>query len=117
MKKFLLALVLISFGAGAFAAVENPTEAMFKTWYGVKIKKVVKYWGQPTDIEYDQSQKKYKWLEHSTRYIPGTQYQKRVACERVLIVDVSGRVVFGKYNGTGCPFTTEGVKQWINPEF
>ncbi len=117
MKKLLILLIIITMGSGVYASVKHPMEEMFATWYGTKIKFAIKSWGNPTDIEYDQSQTKYIWSESSARYIPGTQFQKKVECDRILIVDTTGLIVYGKYKGEGCPFTTESVKKWNNPKF
>ncbi len=116
MKKSILALALILVGTGVYAQTIHPMDEMFKTWIGVKVKEAVKYWGNPSDIEYDQSQTKYQWKEVSTRFIPGTQFQEKTECERILIVDTTGLIVYGKYKGNGCPFTTEGVKKWNYPK-
>lgn len=117
MKKIIFALFCMCFlSLSAFAAANHPMDDMFKTWIGVPVKEVVKYWGNPTDIDYERGQTEYEWKEVSTRFIPGTQYQQKTECERKLIVDVSGTVVYGTFSGNGCPFTTEGVKKWNNPK-
>ena len=76
-------------------------DTMFKTWYETPIKEVVKYWGNPTDIDYKRGQTVYSWYEKSTRFIPGTMLQKKTECERRLIVDISGKVVYGTCIGFG----------------
>lgn len=116
MKKIILTLSLILAGTAVCATVEHPMDAMFKTWINTPVKEVVKAWGNPTEIDYKRGQTEYKWAESSARFIPGTQFQQKVECERKLIVNVSGEVVYGTFNGTGCPFTTEGVKKWNNPK-
>ena len=117
MKKIFLCLVIVSIlGAGAFAYGEHPMDKALQTWIGMKAKEVVKIWGNPTDIQYEQGQTKYIWEETQARFIPGTQLQKRVDCNRILIVDTSGRVVFAKFTGEGCPFTTESAKKYLNPK-
>ena len=117
MKKIFLCLVVFAIcGAGAFAYGEHPMDKALQTWIGMKAKDVVKIWGNPTDIQYEQGQTKYIWEETQARFIPGTQLQKRVDCNRILIVDTSGRVAFAKFTGEGCPFTTESAKKYINPK-
>lgn len=117
MKKIILTMFCIIITSTSVLAAVNPMEQMFETWYGEKAKTVIKSWGNPTEIEYNQGQTKYIWSEDSARFIPGTQYQKRVNCTRTLIIDNSGKVVFGKYTGEGCPFTTVGVEKWKNPKY
>ncbi len=116
MKKMMLLFVcVIAMGLYADAAANHPMYDMFQTWVGTPVKEVVKYWGNPTDIDYERGQTEYEWKEVGTRFIPGTQYQQKTECERKLIVDVSGVVVYGTFSGDGCPFTTEGVKKWNKP--
>lgn len=115
MKKFLLTITVLFFGISCIAATEHPMDTMFKTWYNTPVKEVVKAWGNPTDIDYQRGQTVYKWEESSSRYIPGTQFQHKTECERKLIVDISGKVVFGTFDGNGCPFTSESVKKWNKP--
>lgn len=116
MKKIFLVAFISLIGSYTFAAANHPMDEMFKTWIGTPIKEVVKYWGNPTDIDYERGQTEYEWKEASTRFIPGTQYQEKIECERKLIVDVSGTVIYGTFKGNGCPFTTEGVKKWNKPK-
>lgn len=115
MKKSIVFTVLILAANTAIAAVEHPMDTMFKTWTGTPIKQVVKAWGNPSDIDYKRGQTVYTWKEESARYIPGTMYQHKTECERKLIVDISGKVVLGTFEGNGCPFTTDGVKKWNKP--
>ena len=117
MKKAVLFLVTVIFcGACAFAYGEHPMDKAMQSWIGMKAKEVVKIWGNPSDINYEQGQTKYIWEETQARFIPGTQLQKRVDCNRILVVDTSGRVVFAKFTGEGCPFTTESAKKYVNPK-
>ena len=117
MKKSILFIIIgILLGAGVFADPEHPMDKALQTWIGTKAKEVVKTWGNPTKIEYEQGQTKYIWEDSQARFIPGTQLQKRADCNRILIVDTSGRVVFAKFTGEGCPFTTESAKKYINPK-
>ena len=117
MKRiFLFLVVVFILEAGAFAYGEHPMDKALQTWIGMKAKDVVKIWGNPTDIHYEQGQTKYIWEETQARFIPGTQLQKRVDCNRILIVDTSGRVAFAKFTGEGCPFTTESAKKYLNPK-
>ena len=115
MKNFIFIVCFLISSSVAIAAVEHPMDIMFKTWIDTPIKDVVKVWGNPTDIDYKRGQTEYKWEEEGSRFIPGTQYQQKIECERKLIVDVSGKVVYGTFSGNGCPFTTEGVKKWNKP--
>ena len=115
MKKYLLSAILILTGLTAVAAIDHPMDTMFKTWIGTPVKEVIKYWGNPSDIDYKRGQTVYKWEEANDRYIPGTMFQQKTECERILIVDISGKVVYGYFEGNGCPFTTEGVKKWNKP--
>ncbi|MGN0014689.1 MAG: hypothetical protein ACI37T_04655 [Candidatus Gastranaerophilaceae bacterium] len=115
MKKILLTAILLA-GSYAIAAGNHPMDEMLKSWIGTPINDVIKYWGNPNDIEYERGQTEYEWKETSTRFIPGTQYQEKTKCERKLIVDVSGTVIYGTFEGNGCPFTTEGVKKWNKPK-
>ena len=112
MKKYIYSLVIFALGAGVYASAEHPMDTMFKTWVDTPIKEVIKVWGNPTDIDYKRGQTVYTWEDESTRYIPGSMFQRKVECERKLIVDISGRVVYGTFEGNGCPFTNEGVKKW-----
>lgn len=116
MKKFLLlTLIILSAGLAALATGEHPMDTALATWVGTKARDVVKIWGQPTDIQYEQGQTKYIWAEEKARYIPGTQYQKKYECNRIFIIDTSGRVVYTKFTGNGCPFTTESANEYSNP--
>lgn len=115
MKKFIMSFLVVFIGISVNAESEHPMDTMFQTWYGTPIKEVIKYWGNPTDIDYKRNQTVYKWEESSERYIPGTQFQRKLECERKLIVDVSGKVIFGSFDGNGCPFTSEGAKKWTKP--
>lgn len=114
MKKIALFLLIFA-GAAVYAEIEHPMDAMLKTWYDTPIKEVVKYWGNATDIDYKRNQTVYSWEESTERYIPGTQFQRKLECERKLIVDISGKVIFGTFEGNGCPFTAEGAKKWAKP--
>lgn len=114
-KSILLIIIAVLCGAGVFAYGEHPMDKALQTWIGMRAKEVVKIWGDPSTIEYEQGQTKYIWEETQSRFIPGTQLQKRVDCNRILVVDTSGRVVYAKFTGEGCPFTTESAKKYINP--
>ena len=115
-RKILYTTIFFFGITAALSAAEHPMDTMFKTWIGTPIKQAVKTWGQPTDIDYQRGQTVYKWQESSARYIPGTMFQEKTECERKLIVDISGKIVYGTFEGNGCPFTTEGVKKWNKPE-
>ena len=115
MKKLYISAILILAGLGAYAAVEHPMEVMFKTWTDTPVKEVIKAWGNPSDIDYKRGQTVYKWSEKSSRYIPGTMFQQKTDCTRILISDISGKVVYGFFEGNGRPFTSEGVKKWNKP--
>ena len=115
MKKAILTTICIFSATAAFAYI-HPTSKMFETWIGTPVKTVVKYWGNPTDITYGRGQTEYEWTEVSSRYIPGTQFQEKTECNRKLIVDVSGKVVYGTFSGNGCPFTSASVKKWNKPD-
>lgn len=112
MKKSVLFLIFTLTLNSAQAAIEHPMDTMFKTWIGTPIKEVVKAWGNPSDIDYKRGQTVYTWKEESTRFVPGTMYQHKTECERKLIVDISGKVIFGAFDGNGCPFTSDGAKKW-----
>ncbi|MBQ2644967.1 hypothetical protein IJG14_05280 [bacterium] len=116
MKKIIIILGILSCGMASSASINHPMEEMFKTWIDTPIKEVIKSWGNPTDIDYKRGQTVYKWEEESSRYIPGTQFQQKLECTRKLIVDISGKVVYGTFDGNGCPFTTEGASKWNKPE-
>lgn len=118
MKKFciLLTFVVLTGMVAAAADGNHPMDTALKTWIGVKAKEVVKEWGDPTDIIYEQGQTKYIWEEEKARFIPGTQYQKKFECNRIFVIDTSGRVVFTKFTGNGCPFTSESAKEYVNPK-
>jgi len=115
-KAVIFAVSVVFFGACAWAYGEHPMDKAMQTWIGMKAKEVVKIWGNPSDINYEQGQTKYIWEETQSRFIPGTQFQKKVDCNRILIVDTSGKVVFAKFTGEGCPFTSESAKKYINPK-
>ncbi len=115
MKKiclFIMAAILT--GAYVYADSEHPMDKALQTWEGVKIKELVKAWGNPTNIVYEQGQTKYLWEESKGRFIPGTDYQKKVDCNKIFIVDTSGVIVYAKHAGDGCPFTTESAKEYSN---
>lgn len=116
MKKILLTTTVLLAGLMAYAA-EHPMDMMFKTWIGTPIKSTIKEWGDPSDIVYKRGQREYKWITSGTRFIPGTMFEERTMCERKLIVDVKGKIVYGTFTGNGCPFTRESVKRWNNPNF
>lgn len=118
MKKLCILLMFaLLTGMAVYATYDDhPMDAALKTWIGVKAKEVVKEWGDPTDIIYEQGQTKYIWEEEKARFIPGTQYQKKYNCNRIFIVDTSGRVVYTKFTGNGCPFTSESTKEYVNPK-
>lgn len=116
MKKFLLTLTIIFAGLAAVAA-EHPMDLMFKTWINSPIKSAIKEWGDASDIVYKRGQREYKWITTGTRFIPGTMFEERTYCERKLIVDKKGKIVYGTFSGNGCPFTRESVKAWNNPNY
>lgn len=116
MKNFLLTSIILFAGLAVYAA-EHPMDMMFKTWINEPVKSVIKQWGDPADIDYKRGQREYKWITSGTRFIPGTMFEERTYCERKLIVDVKGRVMYGTFSGNGCPFTRESVKAWNNPDY
>lgn len=117
MKKFLLtASILIMTGIIVYSS-EHPMDLMFKTWIGSPVKSAIRLWGDPSDIDYKRGQREYKWVTTGTRFIPGTMFEERTQCERKLIVDVKGKIVYGSFSGNGCPFTRESVKHWNNPDY
>lgn len=110
MKKF-LSIFFVFYAVPALAAYVHPMDKMLNAWIGHPAKEVVKVWGNPTDITYERGQTKYQWDEVSSVFIPGTQFKKKVECNRILITDISHKVVYGKFKGEGCPFTEEGVAE------
>ncbi len=116
MKNFLLTLTIFFTGLAAVAA-EHPMDLMFKTWINSPIKSAIKEWGDASDIVYKRGQREYKWITTGTRFIPGTMFEERTYCERKLIVDKKGKIVYGTFSGNGCPFTRESVKAWNNPNY
>jgi methionyl-tRNA synthetase len=114
MKKIAIILLFILTGLCAIAK-EHPMNTMFNGWIGSSVKDVVRAWGDPTTIDYKRGQTEYVWYEASARYIPGTEFQEKVSCERRMIFDKTRHVIYGTFSGDGCPFTREGVKKWNNP--
>lgn len=116
MKNFLLTISIMLVGMMVYAS-EHPMDMMFKTWIGEPVKSAIRQWGDPTDIDYKRGQREYRWITSGTRFIPGTMFEERTQCERKLIVDVKGKIVYGAFSGNGCPFTRESVKKWNNPDY
>lgn len=112
MKKFLLMSVFAVFVAlQAHAAYEHPMDTMMKSWIGHLPKEAVKVWGNPTKIDYERGQTKYTWTEISSKFVRGTEFKQKTVCNRIFVTDTAGRIVFAKFTGDGCPFTTVGVNE------
>ena len=111
-KIYLIIVIFITLTTSSVLA--TPMESMFETWYNESIENVIKSWGKPTVINYQEGQTKYIWRKQISKKIPNTDIQKTFKCDRILYVDISGKVVFGKTDGNACSHKVDEIKELEN---